>query len=92
MTKYKTRVTAVVLLLGVGYLVGAAPRDTAVQADVRRDQTKPQHFQSGAQRSEALLREISATLGKMDARLDRMEKLATQFVNRIPQRLTGENR
>lgn len=82
---------AVAGLLGVGYLAGVSSRDATVQAD-GRDKTEQQPFRSGAQRSELLLGEISATLGKMDTRLDRMEKLATQFVNRNKQPVSRETR
>ncbi|MBC8356459.1 MAG: hypothetical protein H8E66_31145 [Planctomycetes bacterium] len=79
------RLAGIALFLGAGYVVGFASRDTTVQADTRRSEPKQQHFQSGAQRSEGLLREMSATLGKMDARLERMEKLAKQFVSNSAQ-------
>lgn len=47
-----------------------------VSADVR--ETPPRAaFQSGAERSETILREIAATLKTMDGRLERLEKIAT---------------
>ena len=66
-------------LLAAGYLAGQCTHDATVQAEVRPGQPEPAHFRSGAQRSELLLKDISATLEKIDARLERMEKLATQF-------------
>lgn len=98
MSPYETRTAmkgkwlAVAILLGIGYLAGSTSREATVQADGRRGQAEAEHFQSGAQRSEILLREISATLGKMDARLDRMERLATRYVNSTPQHAPAETR
>jgi hypothetical protein len=54
---------------------GLAFRDGSAQADVRR-QPPEQHFKTGAQRSEDTLKEMAATLKSIDARLERMEKLA----------------
>ena len=79
-------------MLAAGYLAGVTSRDATVQADVRRDEPQQEPFQTGDQRCEVVLREISATLGKMDARIERMEKLATQFVNHNGQPLPGETR
>ncbi len=89
---YVWRLFTIAVLLGVGYLIGVTSRDATVQAGVRPDQTEQQPFQTGDQRSEVVLREISAQLGKMDQRLDRMEKLATQFVSRIGGQASGETR
>lgn len=98
MPKHETCVTlegrflAVAVLLGAGYLVGATSRETIAQADVRPGAAAQEPFRSGAQRSEIVLREISATLSKMDARMERMEKLAAQIVNQNGQQLPGEIR
>lgn len=72
--------TITVALLGLGYVLGAATGSDSVLAENRRNQTEQQHFQSGAQRSETLLREISAKLETMDQRLERMEKMAKTFI------------
>ena len=66
---------AVAMLLAGGLLAGLAWQNPPAQADVRRA-TPEQHFQSGAQRSEAVLREMAATLKSIDARLQRLEQLA----------------
>ena len=84
------RFLAVAVLLGVGYLLGAASRATVVQADIRRGAAVQEPFQTGDQRCELVLREILGMLGKMDARIERMEKLATQFAIRNGQQLPGE--
>ncbi len=55
-------------------LVGTAPPRAA---EVRRE-TSPEAFQSGGARSETVLKEISATLKKMDARLERIERAAIE--------------
>ncbi len=99
MSKHESRVSsgkrllAVAVLLGVGYLIGLTTREATVQADVRRGGGPVQEpFQTGDQRCEVVLREISAKLSTMDARIERMEKLATQFANREGQQLPGEIR
>ncbi len=98
MSKYESRVSsgkrllAVAVLLGVGYLIGLTTREATVQADGRRSGPVQEPFQTGDQRCEVVLREISAKLNTMDARIERMEKLATQFANREGQQLPGEIR
>ncbi len=79
---YAARATITVVLLGVGYLLGAAIGHESAQAQNRRKPADQPHFQSGAQRSEVLLREISEKLGTIDARLDRMEKMAKSFTDK----------
>jgi len=69
----------VLALLAIGFTVGVMSRDAELHADVRSGKPATS-FQSGAQRSELKLIEISATLQKMDARLERLEKLALQIV------------
>jgi uncharacterized protein HemX len=97
MSKYAQGLTsggqllAVVILVGFGYVVGVTSRDATVHADVRREQEQ-EPFQTGDQRCEVVLREIAVTIGKMDERLERMEKLANQFVNRSAGPLPGETR
>src|SRR3990172_1325876 len=86
------RLLAVAAWLAAGYLAGVTSSAALVQADVRRGETEQQHFRSGAQRSEVLLGEISVTLAKMDARLERMEKLAAQLAHPNGQPLPGEAR
>ncbi|MCA9142305.1 MAG: hypothetical protein H6821_15360 [Planctomycetaceae bacterium] len=86
------RLFVVVMLLALGYLGGVVARDSTVQADVRRGAPPQEPFQTGDQRSELVLREILAMLGKMDARLERMEKLATQFSSKSDQQLPMEIR
>ena len=98
MSKYEKGLTSgrqlliVAIFVGAGYLVGMMSRDTTVHAEVRRSPTEHRHFQSGAQRSEVLLQQISTTLKKMDSRLDRIEKLAAQFATRNGRTATGEGR
>ena len=64
----------VVLLLVVG-LVGIRPGSEKAHGEVRKTAPRPA-FQSGSQRSEQILREISATLKSIDRRLERLEKVA----------------
>lgn len=62
------------LLVAAGAVVGwLLPAEPPALAEVRR--TAPtQPFQSGAQRSEVVLREIATTLRAIDGRLARLEK------------------
>ena len=76
------------LLLGSGLIAGVTWRHPQARADVRR--TPPeQHFKSGAQRSEAILREMSATLKSIDTRLQRLEQLAEKQLGK-PQPVVRE--
>jgi hypothetical protein len=75
------RTVTVLALVAAGFVMGDACRDTAVQAEVR-DRGAPQAFNSGAQRSETHLAEISGTLKRIDERLARLEKLANRTLAR----------
>lgn len=86
------KLLVVAVLLSVGYIAGQCAQETKVQAEVRPGQPEPEHFRSGAQRSELLLKDISATLLKVDARLERMEKLATQLSLRNDRQPSPETR
>ena len=60
----------VVAVVGAGFtLPGAAPANPDV-----RSQPPPQAFKSGGERSEIILREIAATLQRVDGRLKRIEE------------------
>jgi hypothetical protein len=61
------------MLVAAGWLAGTvlAPH-RHVEAEVR-DQSAPQAFKTGADRSEPVLREILAVLKTMDGRLERIE-------------------
>lgn len=64
----------VLVALIIGFSAAAGERySTPAQAEVRKSQ-KRAAFQSGAARSETLLREISGTLKQIDARLQRIER------------------
>lgn len=64
----------IVLTILVGFLAAHVEyRPQAVHAEVRKSK-KRTAFQSGAARSESLLREISGTLKTIDARLQRIER------------------
>jgi hypothetical protein len=63
-----------VLLLVVG-LVGVR-LGSETHAEVRKNAPRAA-FQSGSERSEQILREISQTLKSIDGRLQRLEKVAT---------------
>jgi len=76
-TRLRKLGTALVLLaLAAGsFTAGAIFQDTEARAEVRHGETQP-HFKSGAQRSEQILRGMADTLKSIDARLERIEKLA----------------
>ena len=86
------RAAITLALLGAGYLLGVATGDASVHAGNRRKPADQQHFQSGAQRSEVLLREISEKLGTIDARLDRMEQMAKSFTSKRSPNMSEETR
>ena len=70
------------LLVAASCCAGLLIRTPSVaHGDVRRV-TPQTHFQSGAAHSEPVLREISATLKRMDARLAKIEKAALDAVNK----------
>ena len=79
------------LLLAAGLAAGLAFRGEDAQADVRR-QPPEQHFQSGGQRSVKILQEIAASLKSIDARLERMQKLAERNLADQQQRAAEERR
>ena len=73
----------VVVAMLIGYAAATSERyPTTAQAEVRKTQ-KRAAFQSGAARSETLLREISGTLKQIDARLQRIERSIAQN-KRVP--------
>ena len=68
------------LLMGLGGLIGQSwSLPEAAHADVRQTERR-QAFQSGSERNEAILREISGTLKSIDERLARLEKLAASTI------------
>jgi len=68
------------LLTGLGWLIGQSwSFSETAHADVRQTERR-QAFQSGAERNEAILREISGTLKSIDERLARLEKLAASII------------
>jgi hypothetical protein len=76
MKRYQ-RIFIVAGLIGSGYWIGAStPQSEMARAEMQPDAA--QHFQSGAQQSVPILREIAATLKQMDARLARIETAAKQ--------------
>lgn len=72
---------SVLVLLGTGFLVGAAVRDTTARAEVRPGKAATS-FKSGAQRSELKLGEIAVTLKSIDTRLARLEALAARVLDK----------
>jgi hypothetical protein len=78
MTRFQ-RLLVVAGLIAAGVTIGAAlPPMDAARAEMQPE-TPPQAFQSGAQQSVPILREIAATLKQMDARLARIETAAKQY-------------
>ncbi len=69
------RVLLVLSGVVVGYVVGQARNDADFVWGEVRETTQRSTFQSGSERSEAVLREIAATLKTMDGRLQRIEKI-----------------
>lgn len=66
------------VLCGIVIGYGIAQLDSSpnnAQAEVR-ETTPRAAFQAGSERSEAVLKEIAATLKTMDGRLERIEKVA----------------
>ncbi len=71
------RIAQGLLLLGLGYIAGqSSDVSGTAQADIRKGERR-QAFQAGGERSEIVLREISKTLKTIDARIARIEKVAT---------------
>ncbi|MEZ6052684.1 MAG: hypothetical protein R3C02_15065 [Planctomycetaceae bacterium] len=74
-----SKLTTVLLLLACGFLIGRSTFDSSiVQADVR-ETPRREAFQSGDERSVAILNEISSTLKRIDGRLERLERAIPQF-------------
>jgi hypothetical protein len=63
-------------LVGAGMLVGAGTLPPSEAWGEVRATPPPKAFESGGQISVPILRDISATLHQMDARLSRMETVA----------------
>jgi hypothetical protein len=71
---------SLLLLCGLAVGYGIAQWNSApqlLQAEVR-ETTPRAAFQAGSERSEAVLKEIAATLKTIDGRIERLEKLATE--------------
>ena len=65
------------VVLAIGFVAGTAARQPAtVQADVRKTPSRLA-FQSGSERSEAVLREIASTLKRIEGRIERIERSVT---------------
>ena len=70
-------VVLLVVLAG-GFLTGNSWRQPSVaHAEVRRKPPR-ETFQSGGARSEVVLREIAATLKRIDSRMERIERVVTE--------------
>lgn len=64
----------IVLALAAGYIAGQSSQSSGVlQADVS-ELPRREAFLAGGERSELVLREISATVKKMDTRLENIER------------------
>lgn len=68
---------AVPLILGAAGIVAVTHLANVARAEVRIT-TPQEQFKSGGERSETVLIEISATLKRIDARLERIEKAFVQ--------------
>ena len=68
------RVVGLMIAIAAGFLAGSADRPgPRAVAEVRR--TPPREaFQGGDERSEVVLREIAATLTRIESRVERIEK------------------
>jgi hypothetical protein len=70
-------VVLLVVLAG-GFLTGNSWRQPSVaHAEVRRKPPR-EAFQSGGARSEVVLREIAATLKRIESRMERIERVVTK--------------
>ncbi len=77
----RTRIKGSLLLaaLMAGCLwVGAEFRVSSSARAESRTKPPPEHFQSGSERSIPILKEISATLKRIDAKLANIEKIARE--------------
>ncbi len=72
------RTATCALLVGAGMLAGAALPPGAARGDVN-DGAPAQSYQSAAQQSLPVLKDIAATLHQMDARLTKIEIIAQQW-------------
>jgi hypothetical protein len=67
------------VLLAAAWLAGWSWRaGSPVQAEIRTV-PPPVHFQSGGERSEAVLQQIAGSLQRIETRLQRLEDLATRW-------------
>jgi hypothetical protein len=73
------RMFVVAGLIVSGMWIGSALPPTGAARAELQPEAPPQHFQSGAQQSVPILREIAATLKQIDARLSRIETAAKQY-------------
>jgi hypothetical protein len=73
------RALMVLAIVAAGVVAGANLSSTNVAHGEVTGTTEPPAFQSGGQLSVPLLREISATLRQMDARLARLELTAQKL-------------
>ena len=70
------------LLIGLGYVVGVSSQPSLVlQADIRKTPPRPA-FQSGSERSEPIMRDLSSTLKRIEASVARIDKTIAKAVAR----------
>jgi hypothetical protein len=84
------RFLAVVLLLGAGMAASTALLSSNEALGEVRGTPPPPAFQSGGQLSVPVLKEISATLHQIDARLARLETVAQKLQSPKSQDLGGK--
>lgn len=65
------------LAIGLGFALGRTVEFTRPAAADTRESPKREAFKSGGARSEVVLREISATLGRIEKRVESIEKAVT---------------
>jgi len=78
-------VCVAILLLGA-FCMGVSFRPQPVARAGVRDAIPPGHFLSGSERSVPLLKEISGTLRKIDARLSKIENMVALATERQDKR------
>ncbi|MDG2128380.1 MAG: hypothetical protein P8K08_10340 [Fuerstiella sp.] len=76
-TKDSNRLTMLLLGLVIGWCVNAVTSLPMVTADVRQQQDSKVAFQSGGQRSVAILEKISKQITTLDQRLAKIEASVT---------------
>jgi hypothetical protein len=76
-------------LVGAGVLAGGTMPSAKIAHGEIRATAPPQAFQSGAQLSVPILREIATTLRQIDGRLAQLEKVADKMANARPQTVAG---